>query len=65
MLFGEWKLTNPIGKWEDLAFAAKWVHIISGYVLAAAIAGHLFIVLRHHLFMRDGLIKRMLPGRNP
>jgi cytochrome b561 len=63
LLFGEFKLPNPIGRSEDIAFFGKWVHIIAGYVLAAAIAGHLFVVLRHQLFMRDGLLWRMLPSR--
>ncbi|MFK7791647.1 MAG: cytochrome b [Devosiaceae bacterium] len=62
-LFGVWRLPNPIGKWDELAFIAKWIHIISGYVLLAAIAGHLFVVLRHQFIIKDGLIKRMLPGR--
>ena len=64
LLFGEWKLANPIGKWEELAFIAKWTHIVAGYVLAAAMAGHLFVVFRHQFFERDGLIRRMLPGRS-
>lgn len=63
LLFGEWKLANPIGKWEALAFAAKWVHIVSSYVLAASIAGHLAVVVRHQAFKRDGLLWRMWPGR--
>ncbi|MEM6381470.1 MAG: cytochrome b [Pseudomonadota bacterium] len=63
LLFGEWRLPNPIGEREWLEFAAKWVHIVSGYVLAAAVAGHVLLVLRHQFFMRDGLLWRMLPGR--
>ncbi|MCR9087622.1 MAG: cytochrome b [Rhodobacteraceae bacterium] len=62
-LFGVWKLTNPIGKWEELAFITKWIHIISSYVLLAAIIAHLWVVLRHQFVEKDGLIKRMLPGR--
>lgn len=61
-LFGEWKLTNPIGKSETIAFWGKWVHIVSGYVLAAGVLGHLFVVLRHQFVVKDGLIRRMLPG---
>jgi cytochrome b561 len=61
-LFGVWRMPNPIGKMEGLAFAAKWTHIVSGWVLLAAIAGHLFVVLRHQFVIKDGLIKRMLPG---
>ena len=63
MLFGVWKMDNPIGKWEALAFATKWIHIIFSYALMAAIIGHLVVVLRHQFFIKDGLIKRMLPGR--
>lgn len=62
-LFGVWKMTNPIGKWEELAFAAKWIHIISSYGLLAAILGHVGLVLRHQFILKDGLIKRMLPRR--
>lgn len=62
-LFGVWKLSNPIGKWDDLAFAAKWIHIISSYALAAAVFGHVGLVLRHQIFHKDGLLMRMLPRR--
>ena len=64
LLFGEWALSNPIGKSETLAFVGKWVHIVSAWVLLAGIIGHLFVVFRHQFFMRDGLIKRMLPGQS-
>jgi len=63
LLFGEWKLPNPIGKVETLAFVAKWVHIVSGYVLAASIGGHLVTVIRHQVVKRNGLLWRMWPGR--
>ena len=62
-LFGVWTLHNPIGKREALAFAAKWVHILSSYVLLAAILGHLWVVLRHQFIVKGGLIWRMLPRR--
>jgi cytochrome b561 len=63
LLFGTWPLANPIGKVETLALVAKWVHIVSSYALAAAIAGHLFTVIRHQVIRRDGLLWRMWPGR--
>lgn len=62
-LFEVWKMPNPIGKVENIAFVAKWVHIISGYVLAAAVLSHLFVVFRHQFVMKDGLLRRMLPQR--
>lgn len=63
-LFGIWKLDNPIGKWEELRFITKWLHIISSYGLLAGIVGHVFVVLRHQFIIKDGLIKRMLPTRS-
>lgn len=63
MLFGQWPLPNPIGKVEALAVATKWIHVLSSYLLAASIAGHLCVVLRHQVVKRDGLLWRMWPGR--
>ncbi len=62
LLFGEWKMANPIGKIEWLRDTTKWIHIICGFILAACVIGHVGLVLRHQLFMRDGLLWRMLPG---
>ena len=62
-LFGRLELPNPIGKQEGVAFAAKWTHIVSSFVLLAALAAHLGIVLRHQLWLGDGLLSRMLPGQ--
>lgn len=64
LLFGQWRIPNPIGKWEALAFWGKWTHIVAGWILLAGIVGHLFVVVRHQFVVRDGLIKRMLPKRS-
>jgi cytochrome b561 len=64
LLFGEWKLPNPIGKQDTIAWIAKWIHIGAGWALLAGIIGHVFVVLRHQFVLRDGLIKRMLPSRS-
>ena len=63
-LFGVINLPNPIGAWQPLAVAAKWTHIVSAYVLVLALAGHLGLVLRHQLILKDGLLRRMLPRRS-
>ena len=55
-------LPNPIGKWKELGEAAKWVHIVSAWVIVAALAAHLFVVLRHQFVVRDNLIGRMWFG---
>ena len=56
-------LPNPIGQWPFLASAAKWTHILASYVLLLALAGHLGLVFRHQLILKDGLLYRMLPAR--
>ena len=61
-LFGLLDLPNPIGTSETLAVVARWTHIVSSYALLAALAGHIGLVLRHQLFMKDRLLHRMLPG---
>lgn len=63
LLFGAWALPNPIGPTPALATAAKWVHVLAGWALTLALAGHIGLVLRHQLVLRDGLLGRMLPGR--
>jgi len=63
-LFGQWHLPNPIGEWPMLASTSRLAHQVAGIALAVAIAGHVSLVLRHHLFLRDGLLQRMLPRRS-
>jgi len=63
-LFGVWDLPNPMGEWQLLATAAKWTHIAGSYALLLAVAGHVGLVLRHQLILKDGLLLRMLPGRH-
>jgi cytochrome b561 len=55
-------LPNPLPRWEWLALAGKWTHIAGALLLAAALAAHLAVVLRHTLLLGNGLIRRMLPG---
>lgn len=61
-LFGRWHLPNPTGAMPTLAVTARWTHILTGWVLLATIAGHVGLVLRHQLVMKDGLLWRMWPG---
>jgi cytochrome b561 len=63
MFAGRWELPNPLPRSEALAAVARLVHIAAAILLAAALAGHLGLVLRHTLWLRDGLLWRMLPGR--
>jgi len=56
-------LPNPLPRWEWLALAGKWGHVAGGALLAVSLAAHLGVVLRHTLVKRNGLVRRMLPGR--
>ncbi|UPY35433.1 cytochrome b/b6 domain-containing protein [Sediminicoccus sp. KRV36] len=60
---GLWPLPNPIGQWEALGEAARRVHVGTAILLGVALAAHLAVVLRHVLLLRDGLLRRMLPGK--
>jgi cytochrome b561 len=61
ILFGVWDLANPIGKHQSLAIVAKWTHILSSYAILLAFAGHVGLVLRHQVLLKDRLLHRMLP----
>ena len=59
-MFGVWEMPRPLPKDNTLRDVAKWAHIGAGWVLLAAMVGHIGLVLRHQLIKRDGLLKRML-----
>lgn len=59
-LFGVWEMPRPLPKDNTLRDIAKWAHIGAGWVLLLAMVGHIGLVLRHQLFKKDGLLKRML-----
>ena len=48
---------------EALARLAGSLHENGFWVLVALTAGHVFAALYHHLFIGDGTLHRMLPGR--
>jgi cytochrome b561 len=60
LLAGLVALPNPIGKWQSLAELGQVLHMIGGITLGLALAAHLGVVLRHALWLRDGLLRRML-----
>ena len=64
-LFGVLKFGNPIGERAWLASAAGWVHTLTAIILGLTLAGHVGLVLWHQLVLKDGLLYRMLPRRQP
>ncbi len=63
LLFGVLALPNPIGSWPIVASVSRFVHIAAAFALLLPIGLHLGIVLGHHFLAKDGLLRRMLPGR--
>ena len=62
-LFGIWEMPRPLPRNDTLRDVAKGIHLVAGWVLLGALATHLFVVLGHQIYVRDGLLRRMLPGR--
>ena len=59
-LFGVWEMPRPLPRNDMLRDVFKWAHIAAGWVLLAALAGHIGLVLWHSVIKKDGLIKRMM-----
>ena len=62
--FGVWQLPDFVPVSTELADAIKPWHRITAYALAALIALHIAAALKHQLIDRDGLLRRMLPGKS-
>lgn len=63
VLFGVWQLPDFVARSPELAEAIQPWHMITAYTLTALIALHIAAALKHQLIDRDGLLRRMLPGR--
>jgi cytochrome b561 len=61
--FGVLPLPSFVPVNPALAEAIKPWHQITAYALAALVALHVAAVAKHQLIDRDGLLRRMLPGR--
>jgi len=48
-----------MGERQLLATAAKWTRIVGSYALLLAPTGHVGLVLRHQLILKDGLLLRI------
>lgn len=61
--FGMWELPDFVDADPALAEALKPWHMVTAYTLAALIVLHIAAALKHQFIDRDGLLRRMLPGR--
>lgn len=62
--FGVWQLPDFVSPNPSLAEALKPWHMITAYSLAVLIALHIAAALKHQFIDHDGLLRRMLPGRD-
>ncbi len=60
---GLFPLPDLIGKDPTLKGPLKLVHLSLNYAMAALVALHVLAALKHHFVDRDGVLRRMLPGR--
>jgi cytochrome b561 len=61
-VFGLFNLPDPLGTVEWLKDAMLAVHWWGSWFVLALIAVHVAAALRHHFWLRDDVLKRMLPG---
>lgn len=62
--FGVWQLPDFVSPNPAWAECLKALHMVAAYTLAGLIALHIAAALKHQLIDRDGLLRRMLPGRD-
>jgi cytochrome b561 len=63
VVFGVLPLPDFVPKDHALAEALKPWHVALAWTLAALVALHLAAVFKHMVIDRDGLVRRMVPGR--
>ena len=57
------QLPDLVARDRDLAASLKFLHLTLNYSLAAMLALHVAAALKHQFLDRDGIMQRMLPGR--
>lgn len=61
-VFGLFNLPDPIGTVKWLQDVMLGVHWYGSWLVLALVAVHSAAALRHHYWLRDDVLKRMLPG---
>lgn len=61
--FGVLPIPDLLGKDKELGDLLRDVHAALNFLLAAVVAGHVGAALKHHLFDRNDVLRRMLPRR--
>src|SRR5215831_10346701 len=63
-VLGLFTLPDLVAYDERLFHTLVAVHRYLGYALIVCMTAHVGAALRHHFFLRDSTLRRMLPGRN-
>ena len=64
VLYGVLPLPDWVAPNRELSDSLKLLHRALAYALAAAVGLHVAAALKHHFIDRDGLLRRMQPGRD-
>lgn len=62
VMFGKWPLPNLLATNHDLGELLKHAHHVLNFVFMGLVGLHLLGVVQHQFILRDGLLRRMLPG---
>lgn len=65
VIYGTFLLPDPIGRHEALEDAMTGTHSLLAVAFALLVLVHAGAALRHHLLLRDDVLRRMLPGARP
>lgn len=63
--FGVLAIPHPIAPSEAAYAVLRTLHDLLGKLLVLLLALHVAGALRHHLVLRDDVLRRMLPGQGP
>jgi cytochrome b561 len=61
-LFGLIPLPPLLAAGSDVGLALDNIHSLAAYAILALVGLHVLAALYHHLRLRDGVLRRMLPG---
>ena len=62
-VFGLFELPHLTPRSFDLSANAQSLHYYAQFALYALVALHILAALYHHFVLKDGVLRRMLPGR--
>ena len=62
MFFGLFSIPNPLETNKDLSHWFGWLHNYVGWTIIILAFGHAVAALAHHYWLRDGVLRRMLPA---